>query len=400
MPNHTIPLKILMTAGEVSGDRQAAHLASEIHAQDSSVLLYGTGGEMMRRAGVDIAVQTSQYGSVGVQESLRFVKPLRKTLRLIRHLVTEQRPDIAVLIDNEGFNGVLARFLAREQIPFIYYFPPQVWLWGEWRARRIARQAKLIIPAFSPEAEIYRREGGRVEWFGHPLLDIVRLTADPEQSFRMNGLTPSRRTVGILPGSRFQEIEELCDPILGAVRIFLRRYPDLQVVMPLAAPHLRGRVEEKLLRSGLSQRIRLLTENVYDCLSRCDLLLLSSGTATLEGALLGVPMVAAYRVSPVTYAIGKRLVKSRFIAMPNILLNEPVMPELIQDQVTPDALAAIGLKILSDPGRALRMTEKLRTIRGMLGSEGVLHQVAASVLQEAAVSRLIRSPEPVLSPGG
>ncbi len=372
-----------MTAGEVSGDRQAAHLAREMRLQNPLVRLYGTGGEMMRQAGVDIVVQTSQYGSVGVQESLRFVKPLRQTLRQIRSLVRDEPPDIAVLVDNEGFNGVLARFLHSEGIPFIYYFPPQVWLWGEWRARRIARQAQMIIPAFLPEAEIYRREGGRVEWYGHPLLDIVRLREDPVEAFRRVGLDPTLEAIGLMPGSRYQEIEELSAPILGAAKIILRQYPDLQLLLPLAAPHLRAAIEQKIREANLSGRITIVTEYVYECLSRCKLLLLSSGTATLEGALLGVPMVAAYRVSPITYVIGRRVVKSRFIAMPNILLNQEVIPEVLQDSVTAERLGALSLKILGDPPLASSIRERLRLTRNSLGAEGVIRQVASSVLREA-----------------
>jgi len=377
-------LQILMTAGEVSGDRQASHLAREILSQDPTVRLYGTGGDMMRQAGVDIVVQTAQYGSVGIQESLRFVKPLRRTLSQIRTLVREDPPDLAVLVDNEGFNGVLARFLHREGVPFVYYFPPQVWLWGEWRARRIARHAQKIFPAFRPEAEIYRREGGRVEWYGHPLLDIVKLREAPSEVFGRLGLDPLRETIGIMPGSRHQEIEELSDPMLGAVHIILNRRPDLQVVLPLAAPHLRTAITRKIEEAGLCGRILVVSEHVYECLSQCKLLILSSGTATLEGALLGVPMVAAYRVSPITYMIGRRVVKSRFIAMPNILLNEEVIPEVLQEDVTADGLAALGLEILLDPLRAASIREKLHQIQGILGPKGVVKRVAESVLREAA----------------
>jgi len=387
-------LRVLMTAGEVSGDRQAARLASEMLRVAPSLTLYGTGGEMMRAAGVHITAQTAQYGSVGIQESLRFVTPLRRVLRHIKELVSSDPPDLAVLVDNEGFNGMVARYLFRTGIPFVYYFPPQVWLWGEWRARRISRQARLIIPAFRPEADIYTREGGRVEWHGHPLLDIVRVRRDPAEVFRSLGLSTSHRTVGIMPGSRSQEIDELCEPILGAVHIFLRRFPSLQFIMPVAASHLKDGIERQIMRAGLSHRITMISEDVYECLSMCDLLVLSSGTATLEGSLLGIPMVAAYRVSPVTFAIGKRVVKSRYIAMPNILLDEPVIPEVIQERVTADRLASLGLKILCDPEASERMRGQLGRIRGILGSEGVIGRVAASILQEASLSRLLRLAPP------
>jgi lipid-A-disaccharide synthase len=380
-------MRILMTAGEVSGDRQASFLAREILRQNPAVRLYGTGGEMMRDAGVEIAVQTSQYGSVGIQESLRFVRPLRRTLHTLRTLVRDEPPDLAVLVDNEGFNGVFARFLHREGIPFVYYFPPQVWLWGEWRAKRIARHARIIFPAFRPEAEIYRREGGRVEWYGHPLLDIVRIRQNPADVLRGIGLNPSRTTIGLMPGSRHQEIEELCDPILGAAKIILRHHPDMQFILPLAAAHLRGAVEQELHKAEMQDRIAVVSDHIYEHLSLCTLLILSSGTATLEGALLGIPMVAAYRVSPVTFAIGKIVVKSRFIAMPNILLNGRVIPEVIQEEVTSERLATIALEILSDPARRSAMSEQLRRAGSILGHSGTIKRVARSILREAAEVR-------------
>jgi len=376
-----------MAAGEVSGDRHASHLAREMLYQDPSIRLYGTGGEMMRAAGVEVIEQTAQYGSVGIQESIRFVKPLRRALRTIQTLVRNETPDLAVLVDNEGFNGVLARFLHREGIPFIYYFPPQVWLWGEWRARRIARSARMIFPAFFPEAEIYRREGGHVEWYGHPLLDIVGVRANPADIFRSLGLDASQRTIALMPGSRHQEIAELCNPILGAARLIIKQHPDIQLILPLAAPHLRSGIEHRIREAGLSSHVVIVTEHVYECLSRCTLVILSSGTATLEAALLGVPMVAAYRVSPITFAIGRAVVKTRFIAMPNILLNGPVVPEVIQDGVTPERLASLALDILDNPANHSRISNQLRQVRNILGSGRVIPRVAAAILKETSSVR-------------
>lgn len=374
-----------MTAGEVSGDRQAAHLAAAILRQNPRVQLYGSGGERMLEAGVDIRIHTSHYGSVGFQESLRFVRPLRRVMTQLRHLVRTEPPDLAVLVDNEGFNGLLARFLHREGIPFVYYLPPQVWFWGEWRARSIAERATAIIPAFRAEAEIYAQAGGRVEWHGHPLLDIVRPEVAPEMAFSRLGLEPSRRTIAIMPGSRFQEIEQLAEPMLQSVKIIRQHYPGLQVILPLAAPHLLLPIQTALERANMRNDVTLVQSGVYSVLSKCSLVLLASGTATLEAALLGVPMVVAYRVAPVTYLIGRQLVRSRFIAMPNILLDEAVVPELIQHEVTSTRLAEEALAILSDDERTERLRHKLGMIRPMLGRPGVFDRAARFLLKELQV---------------
>jgi lipid-A-disaccharide synthase len=373
-----------MAAGEVSGDRQAGHLAKAILNKDPRVHLYGSGGETMRAAGVDIRIQTSHYGSVGFQESLRFVMPLQRVMTALRYLIRREPPDLAILVDNVGFNGLLAKFLYKEGIPFVYYFPPQVWLWGEWRARAIAHRATSIITAFKVEAEIYRREGGCVRWFGHPLLDIVQPGHDPEGTCCKLGLDPTRPAVAIMPGSRFQELEQLTGQMLEAVQIIRKRHPHLQVVLPVAAPHLMKTLQSEVRRAAMDREVLFVKEHVYAVLSRCKLVMLASGTATLEAALLGVPMVAAYRVSPVTYVIGRQLVKSRFIAMPNILLDERVVPELIQHEVTPERLAAESLAIFENGDQEQEMRRRLGHVREILGEPGVLSRAADFILRDVA----------------
>ena len=385
--------RIFMAAGEVSGDRQAGYLASAMLRQNPGMLLFGSGGESMRAAGVDVRVQTSHYGSVGIEESMRFIRPLHGVMSRLRSLMSVEPPDLAILVDNEGFNGLLAKFLHARGIPFVYFFPPQAWLWGEWRARPIARKATAIVAAFAQEAELYRREGGRVRWFGHPLLDIVRPEEDHIPAFRRCGLDPSARTIALMPGSRLQELEQLTGSMLGAAKVIRSVHPSIQVILPVAAPHLRPLLERELARTGMLDSVSIITTDIYTCLRRCDLIILSSGTATLEGALLGIPMVVAYRVSPVTYLLGRMLVKGGHIAMPNILLDERVIPELIQDEVTPERLAHEALLILGEKARSEQITKRLAQIRPMLGTGGVLDRVARFMLECAWAAIDVRARE-------
>jgi lipid-A-disaccharide synthase len=389
------PVTIFFAAGEVSGDRHAAHLAATLQARHPRVTMFGTGGERMREAGIDIRHTTSHFGSVGFQESFRFIRPLRAILRDIRVILRDQRPDLVVLVDNEGFNGILARHCFRENIPFVYYFPPQVWLWGEWRARAIAKRARLIVPGFKPEADIYSREGGNVRWFGHPLVDTVKPDADPDAVFQTFGLDPRRRTIALMPGSRFQELEQLTDAMFDAARRLLGALPGLQIILPLAAPHFRAEIEQRLHRAGLAGAITVIDEHVYAALSKCECVLLSSGTATLELALLGIPMVVCYRVTPFTYFLGRHLVKSRFIAMPNILAGEEIIPELLQEKVTGELLTTAALRILSDTGYADRMRQNLGRIVPQLGEPGVLRRAADAVYETALEAREQVRYEPV-----
>ncbi|MDB6109605.1 MAG: Lipid-A-disaccharide synthase [Pedosphaera sp.] len=379
-----------MAAGEVSSDRQAGHLARKLLLQRGDAQLFGCGGGAMQGAGVDVRVETAQYGCIGMQESARFSKPLHRAMSDISTLVRSEKPDLAVLVDSEHFNGHVASFLNQQRIPFVYYFPPQVWLWGRWRARAVAKRSRLIIPAFLAEVDIYRSKGGRVQWCGHPLLDLVKPEADHEKIFREFGLDPSLPTMAIMPGSRAQELEELAPSLLAAARQIKQRHPQLQLILPVAAPHLLTRLQQEIAAAQLTADIKIIDQHVYTCLSRCEVVMLSSGTATLEVALLGVPMVVAYRVKPLTYFVARRVVSTRFIAMPNILLDEPIVPELIQKDLTVERLVAETVQILENPERRTWMRKHLRRIPPLLGTQGAISRAASLVLDEASIAPAAR----------
>jgi lipid-A-disaccharide synthase len=379
-------LTLLMVAGDVSGDMQAAHLARALRARRPDVALCGAGGERMRAAGVNIRLPMTHLSSVGLQESLRFVQPLRRAMLQLLRLVRAERPALAILVDNEGFNSTLASALAREGVPVVFYFPPQVWFWGAWRAPAVARVARRIITEFAGEAELYRRHGGRAVWFGHPLVDFVQPGSDSRPTCCSCGLDASRPAMALLPGSRTQELERLCAPLLGAARLVQHRHANMQFLLPLAAPHLRPLLHRELARAGMARGVTVVTGPAYACLSRCAVALMASGTATLEAALLGVPMVVAYRVSPLTYWLGRCLVKARFIARPNLLLHERVVPEFLQADVTAERLTAEALALIENHALADSMRARLLTIRPLLGGGGATNRAAAAILREAGVA--------------
>lgn len=375
--------KIFFAAGEVSGDKQAAYLAEAILEQDPNAQLFGSGGDRMREAGIDVRIHTVHLGCVGVLESVRYLRPLRGVLSQIKKLILQERPDVAVLVDNEGFNGLLAKFLVRQKIPVIYYFAPQVWLWAPWRAKTITKTAHTIISAFSTEAEVYRKAGGRVMWLGHPLVDVVKADPHSIEIFQALGLNPSERSIALMPGSRFHELEQLAPRMLVAAKNVLQRHPSIQVIIPLAAPHLKDCLEAAILKAGLQGKVKIIDRNVYTCLSRCEAVLVSAGTATLETALLGVPMIVTYRFTPLTYWLVRWMVHTRFIAMPNILLNRKVVPELVQQDATIEKMTHELLQILENPAHARAIKQELIQIPPILGSSGVLARAARLILNEA-----------------
>jgi lipid-A-disaccharide synthase len=216
-------------------------------------------------------------------------------------------------------------------------------------------------------------------------LDIVKADENPASLLASLGLDNQQPLIAVMPGSRNQEVEELSGPMFGAARIIQDRYPNARFILPLAAAYLRPLLQQELDRAGVTRLFRIVTEDFYTCLGQCSAVLTTSGTSTLEAAVLGIPMVVAYRLSALSVWIGRRLAMTRFIAMPNILLNEEVVPELIQENVTPEKLAAAVLAILDSPERAATMRSRLHQVRGMLGDEGVIERVASRILEEVAV---------------
>jgi lipid-A-disaccharide synthase len=376
-------LKLFLSAGEVSGDYQAAHLARMLMKLHPGVKLSGYGGDHMRSAGVEILCDSAAWGYVGLEESLRFRPDMRRARTQLASLLRAEKPDLVILVDGEAFNERLVDVLRREGIPFVHYFVPQVWFWGRWRARRIALEAALIIPAFPKELEIFRDSGARTEWFGHPLLDLIpEVTLTPEPA-------PAEdfRPVALLPGSRVQEIETLGPTLIEAAKRLQKDRPALRFVLPVAAKHLETSIRKLVADAGMSDLVEIREGWTGVGASGCRLALVASGTATLETALACVPMVAFYKVRRLTYFAAKMLVKTRFVAMPNILLNERVVPELLQEAFTVDSLVAEVSSLLDDPRRIEEMRRNLARIPAVLGGRGAIERSARALLHLALGSR-------------
>lgn len=376
-------MKLLMMAGEVSGDYQASFLARALQSKVPGIELFGTGGVHMRRAGVDLRHDTDHLSSVGFLEPMRHLLPLRGVYRDMTRLVRRERPDLAILVDNQGFNLAIGRVLHSLGVPVVFYFPPQIWVGAVFFARSVAKVSRLVISAFPREAEIYRTNfGANAVSYGHPLLDIVKPESDPEDALRRAGLDPSLPVIGLMPGSRRQEVKELACVMVEAARIIKRRHPAMQFVLPLAAEHVRPMIREVLESSGMSREIVLLEQDRYACLSRCELVVTCSGTATLELSLLQAPMVAVYRLDPVSHWFARRLSMTPYVAMPNVLAGEIVVPEIMQHRLTPEHFADSALSLLDRPDHVRQMRRRLADIPGHLGQSGAVDRTADRIIRE------------------
>ncbi len=373
------PQTICLVAGDVSGDQNGGRLALALLDLDPAIRLVGAGGPAMERSGVEIAVNSTGMSTIGPPDSLQAARSALRVWRGARSLLSNIRPDLAVLIDAETLNLMLARWLHARGIPVVFFFPPQVWLWGRWRLPMVVPLAARVLSAFREEAEIYQAAGADSLWVGHPLRDAVRVNEDPAAALQRVGLDPGRPMIALMPGSRIEEIRHLCGPMLGAARLLAQRNPALQFSIPLAGEELRPALENALRASGL--RAVIYNPDSYAVLSRAMVVLQCSGTATVEVGLLGIPSVIAYRCRPLYYSVGRRLMRVKFIGMVNILLDEAVQPEFFQKDVDAVHLADEVWSLLTNETRRRHIQARLAHLPEVLGPTGVMRRAACAVME-------------------
>ncbi|HVO51612.1 MAG TPA: lipid-A-disaccharide synthase [Thermoanaerobaculia bacterium] len=405
-------MRILLSAGEVSGDVAGALLAREIRTIDPTAALYGLGGPRMAAGNVEVLCDTNPLGTVGVSEAFGVLPSLAGAFRALRARVLADPPDVAVLIANDIFNVALGRWLRRRGVRTAAWFPPQVWIWHA-LARTFARSYDAVLACFPEEVDVWSRAGAETRFVGHFLADTLEPAgaADRSRARRMLGLAGESPVVAVLPGSRSHEVARLGPALLRAAALVAEKRPAVSWVVPVAEPALVPLVEAQAEEAGLvapGRRVAFVPGGPA-ALAAADLALVASGTASLEAALLGVPAVVVYRVSLLTIgvvrsAIGLGLMDSDTVALPNLVLGRRVLPELIQRRVNPAEIAAEALSLLDDPARRESVRSELLAVRGLLGSGGSMRRTAETVLslagrREPSADAAV---EPVLvaTPGG
>ncbi len=371
--------KVMIMAGEASGDLHGANLVREITRQDPSVAFYGVGSRSMKEAGVRLLADASEISVVGATEVLTHLRPLCRVFNSLKRFLSEERPDLLILIDFPDFNIMLGKRAKKLGIPVLYYISPQVWAWRKGRIKTIAELVKAIIVVFPFEVALYKNAGADVRFVGHPLTDVVKSAATQSEAKTRFGLASGKRTIAILPGSRKREITHLLPDMLRAAGILSGRFQDLQFILPLA-PTLTGDFIGPFLRQS-TVPVTLVDGQVYDVLRASDAALVASGTATLETGLMGVPMVIVYRISGLSYLIGRMIVKVDHIGLVNIVAGKRIVPELVQKESTPENMADALARFLDDPGYCQDVRNQLSGIRSRLGEEGASARVASVVLE-------------------
>ena len=337
--------RILISAGEASGDIHAAAVAAAIKKLDPQAEVFGMGGDALRKAGAEVLFDIKDHGVMGFVEVVRKLPDLFQLRAAFSKLMDERRPDCLITVDYPGFNMKLAQLAHEKGIPVVSYIAPSAWAWNKGRAKKVAKIVDKVACIFPFEYEVYKEAGAPVEFVGHPLVDIVHPEMTRAEAEAWVGKQPGHRLVLLMPGSRLMEIEKSLPTLLEAAKIIKHQLPEVDFVLPRA-----DTIPEQLLKKHIALsgvEVKLTEGHNYDLFSVADLALATSGTVTLEAALCGLGSVIVYRTSPVTYFIARMVVNIPHIGLPNIVAGREVLPELLQGDFTPEKVAAKDLELWS-----------------------------------------------------
>lgn len=374
-------MKIMMSAGEASGDMHAAAVAAEIKKENPQVDIFGMGGKNMREAGVRIVYDIEHLGIIGFVEVLKHLPLFFKLIKFLKETMVNEKPDVLVCIDYPGLNMKIAHVAKEMGIPVVYYIAPTIWAWKKGRAKQIARDVRQVASIFPFEAEAYKKAGAPVTFVGHPLADTVKTSMSFEKAMEYFGGQKDKKRILLMPGSRKNEVSGLLPVMLDACKLISEK-AECQFYLPKA-----DTISDEFLKSFLSKYPELsvtVTEGKqYDLMQICTACIASSGTATLETALMELPTVLIYKLAPATWFIAKHVVEVKYAGLPNLLLQKEVTPELLQNQVTAENIASIIVPWITDEQIRVRNINELQEVRKRLGDAGAVKRTARLILKTA-----------------
>ena len=371
-------MKIMLSAGETSGDLHGAALARELRALDPSIALIGFGGAEMAAAGVTLRQNYTDYNVMGISAVLLNLRRIFALLDDLTHLMEEERPDVLVIIDYPDFNWRLAARAKERGIPVFSYIPPSAWAWRKGRAKSCTALADEIVAIFPHELPPYEAAGANISFVGNPLIDTVRAEMEPEEACRHFGIEENDVPILLMPGSRREEIERLLPPMLGAAEILQTRDPARRFFLPVAGGVDEQRIEEHLAASPVE--VTLTHDARYALMKAARAAIAASGTVVMEAAIMGLPAVVLYRMSALSYFVGRLLVDVPRFSLPNILLGETFETELLQGAVQPERIAAAMEPIIADGEARSYVTERLARAVEMLGEPHAARRVAEKII--------------------
>lgn len=373
----------MVVAGEASGDLHGANLVRALQTTHHDLQFCGMGGPELSSTGVEILYDAAKVSVVGVFEVVAHLKDIFLAQRRLRCRMETARPDLLILIDLPDFNLMLAKKARKLGIPVFYYISPQVWAWRTGRVKTLKERVDKIGVILPFEEDFFRKHGVKSQYVGHPLLDSVEVTTTREEFSKQHAITPEQKCIGLLPGSRKREVAALLPIFFSAAEKMQRDSSErLVFLIPKAATV----ADHDFIKAGLDQYrkhldIRVIPGDRYNLMAACDAVVAASGTVTLELAILGTPMVVVYRLSKLSYLLGRLLVKLEFFSLVNLIAGYEAVPELLQDEVEPERIAGQLDVMLSDPAKNMKMKNALAEVRKKLGSRGASAKAAAAALQ-------------------
>lgn len=371
--------KLMIIAGETSGDLHGGQLVRELKALDPGLEIFGIGGDRMRAGGMELFYHVSELSFMGLAEVIGHLPFIRSVTKKLEDELYARKPDAVVLIDYPGFNLRFARKVKKAGIPVVYFISPKVWAWGRGRVRKIRKLVDKMLCILPFEEEFYRGRRVNARYVGNPLMDAVKTAQNREQFYKNNGMDQKRHLVGLLPGSRKQEIETILPVMLQTAVMLKEKDPALQFALGLAPGMDRERIEDMIAVSGLDAV--LIEGPAYDLMAHSRLLLVASGTATLEAGIAGTPMIIIYKTSALTYFIGRRLIKVPDIGLVNLVAGKRVVPEFLQGEARPGAIFLMAQVLLAEGRPRQVVMAELAKIRDILGEPGAAKRAAGEILE-------------------
>ena len=384
--------KVMIVAGEPSGDLHASHVARQLKALCPDITLFGMGGDQMEAVSVKLDLHIRDSAVMGFADVITVLPMFLRKQAYLKRRIREDRPDVLLLVDFAEFNMPLAKFAQRQGVSVVYYIPPKAWAWRANRARKLAKWANVVAAIFPFEAEFYRNSGANAEFVGHPLVDFAQTPLSTQAAreclnISETGDDPEAPVIALMPGSRRSEIHHILPVMLKAAANIAEVYPNAQWILPLApgisrdliAKHCRGEVTSPLQIPS----IKIVENQTYPAMRASTLLLVTSGTATLEATCIGAPMIILFRTAAFNWHIIKALTPLNRSGLPNLIAGRDIVPELLQTELTPTALTALALDFLKHPQKRETQREALQAVYAQLGTAGAAERTAELVLDAA-----------------
>jgi lipid-A-disaccharide synthase len=378
--NKPVSKSVMIIAGEASGDLHGSNLARAMLEMDRDLVISGIGGAEMAAAGVELLYDNSRLAVMGIIEVIKGLKDVRNAMKMLESRFRLDPPHLLILVDYPGFNLELARRAKKYSIPVLYYISPKIWAWREGRIRQIKKYVDRMAVILPFEKKFYDDRGFAVDFVGNPLLDQVHTTLTPDTFRARNNIPPGARIVGIMPGSRKQEIAKLLPIFMQTARMLDGEIANCVFLLPLASTLAEADLREHGVTGG-GLDVRIIKDKRYEAMASCEAAMAASGTLTMELAILGVPMVVCYRVSPLSHKIAKPFIKVRFASLVNLVAGREVVPELLQQRATPDNIYREILPLLVNAERSAAMKSELAHVCSQLGEPGASGRAAGIAMQ-------------------